>query len=115
MNIFICFGYNPDDQWIKEFIFPLVESYDVNITTGEDLQGLVLSQAVTDRIKESDAVLAFLTRRDALTNGRFTSHRWVYEEISTAIANNVRAVEIREKLVDAQGGLPGDRQRIEFD
>lgn len=115
MNIFICFGYNADDKWIKDLVFPLVESFDAMITTGEDLQGQVIAQGVTDRIKKADGVLAFLTRRDALANGRYTSHRWVYDELTTSIANNIPAVELREKMVDAQGGLPGDRQRVEFD
>jgi hypothetical protein len=115
MNIFICFGYNNDDKWIKDLVFPFVESFDAAVVTGEDLQGQIISQEVTDRIKKSDGVLAFLTRRDALASGRYTSHRWVYDELTTSIANNVPAVEIREKMVDAQGGLPGDRQRIEFD
>ena len=115
MNIFIGFGYNNDDKWIKELVFPLVESFDATIATGEDLHGQILSQAVTDRIKKADGLLAFLTRRDAFANGRYTSHRWVYDELTTSIANNIPAVEIREKMVDAQGGLPGDRQRVEFD
>lgn len=115
MNIFICFGYNNDDKWIKELVFPLVESFDAVVSTGEDLHGELLSQGVTDRIKKADGVLAFLTRRDVLPSGRFTSHRWVYDELSTSIANNIPAVEIREKLIDIQGGLPGDRQRVEFD
>jgi hypothetical protein len=115
MNIFIGFGYNNDDKWIKELVFPLVESFDATVATGEDLQGQILSQAVADRIKKADGVLAFLTRRDALATGRYTSHRWVYDELATSIANNIPAVEIREKMVDVQGGLPGDRQRVEFD
>jgi hypothetical protein len=115
MNIFIGFGYNNDDKWIKDLVFPLVESFDATIATGEDLHGQILSQGVTDRIKKADGVLAFLTRRDALASGRYTSHRWVYDELTTSIANNIPAVEIREKMVDAQGGLAGDRQRVEFD
>ncbi|HMK24991.1 MAG TPA: hypothetical protein VK483_03105 [Chitinophagaceae bacterium] len=115
MNIFIGFGYNNDDNWIKELVFPLVESFDGIISTGEDLHGLVLSQAVTDRIKKADGVLTFLTRRDAMANGKYTSHRWVFDELTTSIANNIPTVEIREKMVDDQGGLAGDRQRVEFD
>jgi hypothetical protein len=115
MNIFIGFGYNNDDKWIKELVFPLVESFDATIITGEELHGLILSQGVTDRIKKADGILAFLTRREALATGRYTSHRWVFDELATAIANQIPAVEIREKMVDVQGGLPGDRQRVEFD
>lgn len=114
MNIFIGFGYNPNDQWIKDLVFPLVQTFDANIITGEDLHGLVISQEVTDRIKRSNGVLIFLTARDALTNGKFTTHRWVIDELTTAIANNIPAVEIRALDVDDQGGIAGNRQRLEF-
>lgn len=115
MNIFIGFGYNEDDKWIKELVFPLAQSFDARISTGEDLQGQIISQGVTDLIKKADGVMAFLTWRDKLTSGKYTSHRWVYDEMATAIANNIPTVEIREKMIDVQSGLPGDRQRIEFE
>jgi hypothetical protein len=60
MNIFICFGYNNDDKWIKDLVFPLVESFDATILTGEDLHGDVLSAGVTDRIKNRMGCLPFL-------------------------------------------------------
>jgi hypothetical protein len=115
MNIFIGFGYNNDDKWIKDLVFPLVQSFDATIVTGEDLHGLVISQEVTDRIKNVDGLLAFFTRRDAMTSGNFTSHLWVRDELVTAISNGIPGVEIRERKVDSQGGIIGDRQRMEFD
>jgi hypothetical protein len=63
MNIFIGFGYNNNDQWIKELVFPLVHSFDASISTGEDLHGEIISQEVFERIKKADGVLAFLTPR----------------------------------------------------
>ncbi len=114
MNIFVGFGYNDQDLWVKELVIPLIQAFDVKVITGEDLHGQIISQEVTDRIKNSDGLMAFLTRREVLQSGKFTSHRWVYDELTTAISSNIPSVEIREKLVDAQGGLPGDRQRIEF-
>ncbi len=115
MNIFIGFGYNDNDKWIKELVFPLLESFDVKISTGEDLYGDIISEEVKARIEKADGVIAFLTRREALASGKFTSHRWVYDELSTSIACKVPAVEVRDKMVDPQGGIAGDRQRIEFD
>jgi hypothetical protein len=114
MNIFICFGYNENDKWIKELVFPLVTAFDGNVTTGEDLLGGIISQEVTDRIRKADGVLAFLTPRDEMASGRFTTHQWVRDELTTAIAYKVPAVEIREAKVDPQGGIVGDRQRLEF-
>ncbi len=114
MNIFIGFGYNNNDQWIKELVFPLVQTFDANIVTGEDLHGEVIPQEVANRIRKADGVLAFLTPRDALSSGKFTTHQWVRDELVTAISFHVPAVEIREVSVENQGGIVGDRQRIDF-
>lgn len=115
MKIFIGFGYNAADAWIKDLVFKLLEKFGEDVCTGEDIHGQVISQAVIERIKSCDAMLGFLTRRDPLANGKFTSHRWVQDEITTAINNNIPVVEIREKMIDDQGGLPHDRQRVIFD
>jgi hypothetical protein len=115
MNIFIGFGYNNDDKWIKDLVFPLVQSFDAAIITGEDLHGQIITQEVTDRIGKADGVLAFLTRREIMGSGKFTTHQWVRDELITAINNQVPVVEIRENKVDTQGGIVGDRQRIDFD
>ena len=45
----------------------------------------------------------------------FTTHRWVIEELTLALAKNKSVFEIREIGVDGQGGIMGDRQRFEFD
>ena len=115
MKIFIGFGYNADDAWIKDLVFKLIEKFGDDYITGEDIHGQVISQAVVDRIKTCDALFGFLTRRDPLANGKYTSHRWVQDEITTAINYNIPVVEIRELKIDDQGGLPHDRQRLMFD
>lgn len=115
MNIFIGFGYNENDKWIRELVYPLVQSFDGNVVSGEDLHGEIISQEVTERIKNADGLLAFLTPRDAMASGKYTTHQWVRDELVTAVNNGIPAVEIREIKVDAQGGIVGDRQRMEFD
>lgn len=115
MKVFVGFGYNENDRWIKNLVIPLIQFFGAEVLTGEDLHGEVISQAVVDRIKRSDGLFAFLTRRDELRSGRFTTHRWVTDELSAAITNNIPAVEMLENSVDVPGGLPGDRQRFVFD
>lgn len=115
MNIFIAFGYNENDEWIKELVFPLVQAFDASIVTGEDLHGEIITEGVSERIKKCDGVIGFLTRREALQSGRYVSHRWVSDELATAIGCDIPAVEVKDRLVDVSGGIPGDRQRIEFD
>ena len=115
MNIFVGFGYNDNDKWIKELVFPLLESFDVKISTGEDLHGQIISEEVKARIAKADGIITFLTRREKLESGKYTTHRWVDNELTTALSFDIPAVEIRDILVDSQNGISGDRQRIEFD
>jgi hypothetical protein len=70
---------------------------------------------VKDKIRRSDGLIAFTTRRDQLANGKWTTHRWVTDELSVAIDAELPVVEVRETEVDLQGGIAGDRQRIDYD
>jgi hypothetical protein len=115
MNIFVGFGYNENDKWITELVFPLIECLDGNVITGEDLHGDIISQACIERIKNADGVLAFLTKREQMASGKYITHRWVTDELSAAVSNNIPAIEIRDKDVEISGGIYNDRQRITFD
>ena len=75
MKIFIGFGYRPEDDWIKELVFPLVQCFDAEIMSGEDLHGEIITEGVKNKIKKSDGLLAFLTPRDQLASGQFTTHQ----------------------------------------
>src|SRR5437868_4447624 len=114
MKIFLGFGYNENDQWIKDLIIPFMEELDCEIVTGEKMQGENLSEGVISRIKDSDVCIGFLTRRgEANENGIFATHNWVISELSTAITLNKPIFEVREKGIDPQKGMTGDRQRYE--
>ena len=115
MRIFVAFGYNPRDHWIEEMVFPLIEAFGSEVLTGEEMQGEQLSQGVLERIGNSDALIAFTTRRDQLKNGTWTTHKWVQQELSVAIAKPMLVAEVREKDVDPQVGVDGDRQRITYE
>jgi hypothetical protein len=116
MNVFVAYGYNVRDSWIEDLVFRLVKAFGNNVVTGEQMEGEVLSEGVKERINSSDALLAFATRRgDADGAGLYRTHRWVTDELAFALQANIRAVEIRETKVDLQGGIAGDRQRIEYD
>ena len=113
LKVFVGFGYNERDQWIPDLVFPLVRAFGCEVVTGEDMQGQPLSPEVQRRVQSSDGMIAFRTRREGPdTNGVYTSHRWVDNELTLAIGNAARVVEVREEGVDSQGGLAGDRQWI---
>jgi hypothetical protein len=116
MNVFVAYGYNERDSWIEDLVFRLVKAFGNNVVTGEQMEGEVLSDGVKERIHGSDALLAFATRRgDADGAGLYRTHRWVTDELAFALQANIPVVEIRETQVDDQGGVAGDRQRIEYD
>ena len=114
MNVFVGFGYNENDKWIKSLIIPFIEELGCDVVTGEDMQGEQLSDGVVARIKESDACIGFLTKRDPKLDGTFTTHKWVIEELALALDKNIPLFEIREKGVDVQKGITGDRQWYEI-
>ena len=118
MKIFVAYGYNDRDKWIPELVFPIIKAFGDEIVTGEEAQGEIITEAVIQRIKRSDALIAFLTRRGEAANqqtGKWETHRWVTDELSQALGFKMLAVEVRETDVDPQGGIAGDRQRIEYD
>jgi hypothetical protein len=117
MNVFVGYGYNERDSWIERLVFPLVRAFGNTVVTGGRIEGEILSEAVKERIRVSDALLGFVTRRGdrPSQDGLYPTHRWVTDELAVAIEARIPVIEIRETQVDDQGGIAGDRQRIEYD
>lgn len=116
MKVFVGYGYNDADKWIRDQVIPLLEALGCKVLTGEEMAGENLAVGVLNRIDECDALIGFMTKRgqpDA--NGVFTTHHWVIAEVAAAIAKEKIAFEIREKGVDPQKGIAGDRQRYDFE
>ncbi len=112
MKIFVAFGYNQRDKWIPSLVFPIIRAFGDEVVSGEELQGEQITDAVIREIRQSNALMAFVTRRDKIDDNRWTTHRWVTDELSHALAFKLPVVEIRESGVDDQGGIAGDRQRV---
>jgi|SRR6185312_108867 len=115
MKIFVAFGYNERDCWVKKLVFPLVESFGHRPENGEDLAGRPLEEGVSARIARCHAMVGFATRRGEPANGVWATHRWVQDELAYAVAKKLLVVEVRETGVDPQGGLLGARQHLTYD
>lgn len=115
MRVFIGFGYNPRDEWIKTLVFPLVKAFGHEIETGEDLVGQPIEDGAGGRIDRSHAVIGFLTRRGDGVDGVWSTHRWVSDELARAAGKDLLIIEVREAGVDPQGGILGNRQRLSYD
>jgi hypothetical protein len=114
MKIFVAYGYNERDKWVPNLVFPLIKAFGDEVVTGEELQGEQITDAVLNEIRQSDALMAFTTRRDKEDETRWNTHRWVTDELSSAITYKLPVAEIRELGVNEQGGIAGDRQRITY-
>jgi len=112
MKIFVAFGYNERDKWIPNLVFPIIKAFGDEVVSGEEVQGEQITNAVIREISQSNALMAFVTRRDKKNKNQWTTHRWVTDELSQAIVLKLPVAEIRETGVDEQGGIAGDRQRI---
>lgn len=115
MKIFVAYGYNDRDQWVRDLVFPIIEAFGSQVETGEEVQGEQIPDAVRKKIEHSDALIAFTARREQLASGRWTTHRWVTDELALALQNGLLCVEVREQDVDRQGGVASTRQFIEYD
>jgi hypothetical protein len=115
MRIFVAFGYNERDKWIPNLVFSIIKAFGDEVVSGEEVQGEQITEAVIREIRQSNALMAFVTRRDKINDTRWTTHRWVTDELSNAIALRMPVAEVRETGVDEQGGIAGDRQRILYD
>lgn len=116
MRVFVGFGYNDNDKWIKELVIPFIQTLGCEVETGEDMQGEDLADGVVARITDSDACIGFLTKRGTPNSeGFFATHKWVIEELTLALGQKKPIFELREKNVDTQKGLTGKLQKYEFD
>jgi hypothetical protein len=113
MKIFLGYGFNGRDTWVKNLVFPIIQAFGDEALTGEELFGEQIPDAVRERLRQSHACIGFLTQRSS-EEPRAT-HRWVIEEMATALSFGLRVVEVRETGVDEQFGIMGDRQRISYD
>lgn len=115
MKVFVAHGFRPRDRWVGDHVVPLVEAFGAQVLTGEHLGGEQITDAVKERIRDSDGMIGFLTAREAASTADET-HRWVSNELAFALANpGTRILEVREVGVTDQGGLPGDRQHLVYD
>jgi len=108
MKLFVAFHYHDDDRWIKELIFPILKSLEIKVITGEDIHGNIIVQQVPELIRNSDCMMAFITKN-------WHQHPWVRDELVTAVNSKIPALEIRDASLQIPGGIIEGRQRLDFD
>lgn len=112
MRVFVGWAY--EAKWIEDYAIPIIKSYGVEVVTGKELQGQVITDGVKDLIKGSDAVVAFTTRRTE-DGQHWKTSDWVVDEIKHANSIGInRILEVREEGVDYPNKIHDEKQYISF-
>jgi hypothetical protein len=118
MRVFIGYGYNDQDRWIEEYVFPLVTAFGSEVLHGKAVFGGALPEEVIRVIRVSDAMIGFTTRREAVGADQFRTHDWVVQELVTANGQvpPIPWVEVRQDGVISPGGILDavNAQRIDY-
>ena len=83
MRVFVGWAY--EARWIEDYAIPIIKSYGVEVVTGKELEGQVITEGVKELITSSDAFVAITTRRTQDGETWKTSD-WVVDEIKYAQA-----------------------------
>lgn len=115
MKIFVGFGYNDRDKWIKDLVFPIIRAFGDEVATGEEAHGSTLPEHVKEEIRSSDALIGFLTRRnDGAGNLTQSTHWWVLQELGIAEERDLLVLPVREHGLERQNGITGKYQWVDF-
>src|SRR5688500_20329306 len=112
MRVFVGYGYNERDSWIKTHVFPILECMGFVVITGEDMHGTILQPGVQSYIDQSDAVGGFVTIRDPANTSEFNSHHWVQNALVYGFAKRKPIVRIRAENANVPNAVPGNAQYI---
>ena len=85
MRLFVGYGYNLRDQWVEDLVFPLVNALGCEVVQGKVMYGDNLASEIRDAVLSCDALIGFTTRREQIGD-RWTTHRWVIEELAVAFS-----------------------------
>jgi len=96
MKIFVGYGYNNRDKWVKDFVYPILRAFDDEIVSGEEVHGGTLPDGVRDELSQADAILAFLTRRTENGTLTMSTHPWVLLEIGAALEGKKSIIPVLE-------------------
>ena len=114
MRLFVGYGYNQRDAWIKKDVYPILKALNMTVVDGADMHGEKLDQGVAARLDQSDAMVGFFTLREVQEEAEFNTHIWVRDEMNRALTQQKPVIEVREAGVNNPPGLNGERQRIDL-
>lgn len=111
MKIFVSYSFRAENEWIEEYVIPLIRSFGHEPKTGRILDAGPLDQEVKTAIGQCRRVLCFVTRAQARYDSAgniigYDPPDWVRDELMIARGAGKDAIEFREKGVIYGGAAP---------
>ncbi len=114
-KIFLAFSFRPENAQLVRDIDRIVRSHGLVLVTGEILGGQGLTQEIQARIKQSDAVIALLTREQQLQGQNvWLPTQWVMGEYLSARGRDQLAIALVEQDVQLNGPY-AENEHIKLD
>jgi hypothetical protein len=102
-KIFLSFRYDDVNKRLASQVEELIESHSLSAVTGDVLGGEAVTPEVLKQVEEADGLIALLTRRDQLANGKWTTHPYCLVELQHARTNGKPTIALIEDGVDEAG------------
>jgi hypothetical protein len=115
MRVFVAYGYTSDEDWVREFVIPVLQALEIEIIHGREIVGEDVTREVLQRIGSADALIGFLQKRTPYADGSWDSSPYVKQEIDAALALGKPVVRVIESGVKDPGGMLQGLQRLRYD
>jgi hypothetical protein len=102
-DVFLSYCYDDMNTRLAKEIEELLETHNLGAVTGDTLGGEIVTQEVLKQIEEADALITMLTRREQLTDGKWTTHQFCLTELQHARAKSKPAIALLEDGVTNAG------------
>lgn len=112
--VFIAHSFLPCDDLVNDYIIDYFRHKVKKVLTGRPYQTDSISKKVKGKIRESDLVVAVLTKRDKISKGRYKTSQWVKDKATFAAGAKKNVLFIKEENVSDLPGIFGDYEWIEL-
>lgn len=114
ITVFIAHSFLPCDDLVNDYIIDYFRHKVKKVLTGRPYQTDSISKKIKEKIRESDLVVAVLTKRDRISKGKYKTSEWVKDEATFAAGAKKDILFIKEENVIDLPGIFGDYEWIKL-
>lgn len=114
-SAFLAVSFREEDSKIREWFKETVEALGITAITAEEPQSGTIPEKIKNLIKESDALIGVMTKRDQIQGTqKFRPPSWIHDEIGIAFGANRKIAVFVEEGVEIDGLPPMITEYVRF-